>query len=81
MLFHELFQANFSKFTLFSFLVIACASYSKYIKLLQFHEFVDSYFSWVFAIWTNCALPPISKAILNSTRNQLSTVGHFAPSI
>ena len=47
----------------------------------QFHEFVEFYFWRVFAIWTNCALPPISKAILNSTRNQLSTVGHFAPSI
>ena len=35
MWFYEFFQLSFSKFTLFLFLVIACASYSKFIKSLQ----------------------------------------------
>ena len=88
MWFYEFFQLSFSKFTLFLFLVIACASYSKFIKSLQasvqkvnFMNLLNLISGGFLLFGPTCALPSISKAILNSTRNQLSTVGHFAPSI
>ena len=77
MLFHELFQANFSKFTWFSFPVIPWASYLKFVK---FHGFYESNFWRIFVTWQHlCSIArsssiPRSNSLLGridlSTANQ-----------